>query len=1225
MTTEPSVRGRKSLEELLGALDEAEGSEEAFLQLILDGAARRDPELPDVLRAGAIPRTLNAEIVGVLRGLPDETERNRELLERVSEYRFVLPRPDGGLTYHDNTRDALLADWSTERKQARFRELNEALAAFYEARYAESRRLADCLYDVSELIGRTNPGRLRRLTAVVGAELTAGLLEAAYHRLTADPQDGFDFFKSSFFALESANRVDVCRSLISFTRDFLERLPAEARQPTLLAWLEYFEARVQLRQPGYDTAGVELVLRRLLEREDLPADLLTWTLDDLAVVYETRLEIDDALRTRRELIEQRLGVDPYNDPLRHSNLANLYWWLGDYASATPQFELALQKADKLPGARGDMGVLARLDLSGMQGELGDWDSAFGAAIEALYRARRSFQYDAPMQQTVAGRLAQLLSTFDTRASDCAAAEAIALAGSTGERLALLVGQIDVLLQAGRIRTARAWIDRLAAGLDEGEGESWLRLDLAYRRAKLAELEDREADANEVYSTLLDEIAGRPGSDVLRLNALMNRGANRATLGDVAGAVADLTAVRDEWACRGCPDDAARTDVLLAEALLKADEIQEARTRLDAAEAGLSPGVSQNRMSLLTIEGDLRRQLEEWPAAAESYGQALDIATARRDVQREASLLRKLAAVHADQAQTELSAEYERRADLADRQRADADAFNPTGTERLTESENGKGMRSFCEADDRATALGRARQFFASTADLDADNLWPLLNLSFVYAEEEDWQAAGAALERVFELCPAPMRTARLSTSFRDYMLEHARSLLRRNDASRATAVSGTALERLAGELPAADLVPVQVAHCVALAIAVDPAAARDSCRAALAVAAVDGQDSFVQGMAGLIDAVETFWPVDAMLQELKDEPRGPPAASDVAAKTRDELGRRLDEILGLSRDASAGEVPIVVPVVVEIGDSLVPIVDSRQDGGAFLYELIPAMRDRIRATTGVTVPGVRMRGNPGLPMQGYCAQVDEVPVLTDSVDMDASLAVLPFQAAAPPPAGELTDFHPLTGEPGLWVLAPRGDGRDGAGDLTSVQYLVHRIELVIRAQLARYLGPEEVAALVNAWAEEDEELVSSVVPDADARLRLTWLLQGLVAEGVPLTDSHALLTTIREAGGIAAPTVALRRAVRGRLRHLLPGLQGGRAKVFVPAEHEEALLRPHAAGARAYEKHDVLRWLRRTLATSGPAITLVTRTQEGRELVSALARSEDRVIATLSQDELAPA
>jgi hypothetical protein len=382
------------------------------------------------------------------------------------------------------------------------------------------------------------------------------------------------------------------------------------------------------------------------------------------------------------------------------------------------------------------------------------------------------------------------------------------------------------------------------------------------------------------------------------------------------------------------------------------------------------------------------------------------------------------------------------------------------------------------------------------------------------------------------------------------------------------------------------------------------------------------------------EAIDDHWTLDAVLGEVEDDSNAPSALRDAAAATRTKLGLRLDEILGLSRVSSEVEIPIVTSIVVEVGDGLVPVVDSNQDAGVFLYGLIPAMRERIREGTGVTVPGLRMRGDPYGPPNGYSVQVDEVAVLTGTVALDASFVVLAAGEESRTPAGELTDVHPLTGERGLWVLAVDrgGDRLDGAEGLTTAQYLLHCIELAIRAHLARFLGPQEVASLVESWSETDDgaDLVASVVPDDEARLRLTWVLQDLVADGVPITDWQAPLKAVRDEGGITAPTESLRRAARAGLRDGLAAQQVGRRTVPVPAAHEAALLgRPLDGGdggaASPNElRHDFLRWLRQTVAASGPALTLVTRSQDARELVAVLARGEDRLILTLSEDELMP-
>ncbi len=75
-------------------------------------------------------------------------------------------------------------------------------------------------------------------------------------------------------------------------------------------------------------------------------------------------------------------------------------------------------------------------------------------------------------------------------------------------------------------------------------------------------------------------------------------------------------------------------------------------------------------------------------------------------------------------------------------------------------------------------------------------------------------------------------------------------------------------------------------------------------------------------------------------------------------------------------------VPVVTPIVLEVSDALVPFVDSRQDNGKFLFELIPFMRDGLFVELGVRFPGVRARGNSGLPPGAYQIQINEVPVVT---------------------------------------------------------------------------------------------------------------------------------------------------------------------------------------------------------------------------------------------------
>lgn len=418
---------------------------------------------------------------------------------------------------------------------------------------------------------------------------------------------------------------------------------------------------------------------------------------------------------------------------------------------------------------------------------------------------------------------------------------------------------------------------------------------------------------------------------------------------------------------------------------------------------------------------------------------------------------------------------------------------------------------------------------------------------------------------------------------------------------------------------------------VRLAAAGDAAAARNEYRTALAEPGADGP--LAEGLAGRIDTVRDYWLVDAAVREGHDDvPADLRAGADAVGER---LGARLDRLLGLVQDSSRSSdsemfIPVVTPIVFEISDALVPFVDSRQDGGRFLYDLIPAMRDRILAGMGVTVPGVRARGNPNLPPGGFQIQVDEVPAHAGWIEVGASYAILTPEEGVQDQRTDLTNLHPVTGDRGLWLLAVVRDEPDaGAERLTTAEYLIHSIEVVIRAHLTRYLGPQEVLNVVDRWEEQgDQALVMATVPDEDARLRLTWVLQALVGDEVPITDGRRILEAVRDAGGITAPTRSLRQAVRARLRDQLPGPRAGNKVHRVPEELEAALLgRQDLPGVvvPGESRLRFQRWLRETVGLFGPAISLVTGSQDAREVVAGLARSEHRFVTTLSEDERSPA
>ncbi|MBE2250990.1 MAG: type III secretion system export apparatus subunit SctV [Myxococcus sp.] len=227
-------------------------------------------------------------------------------------------------------------------------------------------------------------------------------------------------------------------------------------------------------------------------------------------------------------------------------------------------------------------------------------------------------------------------------------------------------------------------------------------------------------------------------------------------------------------------------------------------------------------------------------------------------------------------------------------------------------------------------------------------------------------------------------------------------------------------------------------------------------------------------------------------------------------------------------------IPVVTPIVIEVSDALVPFVDSRQDGGKFLYELIPFMRDGLFVELGVRFPGVRARGNPGLPPGAYQIQINEVPVVTgqatlghilvnDTVDRLRLMNIDGFEAV-----------NPATRQPAAWVPEQNKEMLESAG-LTTWDvpgYIILHLASVLRRQAREFLGVQEVQSMLDQLEKAFPAIVKEVVPKVVTVLKLTDVLGRLVEEEISIRDMRGILQAIAEHGQTEADSVMLTEHVR---------------------------------------------------------------------------------------------
>jgi type III secretion protein V len=231
-------------------------------------------------------------------------------------------------------------------------------------------------------------------------------------------------------------------------------------------------------------------------------------------------------------------------------------------------------------------------------------------------------------------------------------------------------------------------------------------------------------------------------------------------------------------------------------------------------------------------------------------------------------------------------------------------------------------------------------------------------------------------------------------------------------------------------------------------------------------------------------------------------------------------------------------IPVVTPIVLEVSDALVPFVDSRQDGGRFLYELIPFMRDGLFVELGVRFPGVRARGNPSLPPGAYQIQINEVPVVTGQATLGHILVNDTIERLKLMNVNGFEAINPATRQPAAWVPEQHKEMLEAAG-LTTWDvpgYIILHVAAVLRRHAREFVGVQEAQSMLDQLEKAFPAIVKEVVPKVINVLKLTDILGRLVEEEISIRDLRGILQALAEYGQVEADNVMLTEHVRASLK-----------------------------------------------------------------------------------------
>jgi flagellar biosynthesis protein FlhA len=215
-----------------------------------------------------------------------------------------------------------------------------------------------------------------------------------------------------------------------------------------------------------------------------------------------------------------------------------------------------------------------------------------------------------------------------------------------------------------------------------------------------------------------------------------------------------------------------------------------------------------------------------------------------------------------------------------------------------------------------------------------------------------------------------------------------------------------------------------------------------------------------------------------------------------------------------TKELSWDDVQAVDLIGLEVGYRLVPLVDKKQSGD--LLARVRGVRRKLSQDLGFLIPAVHIRDNLDLAPNVYRINLAGVPVGESIIYPDRELAINPGRVFGP--VQGIATRDPAFGMDAIWIEPA---GRDHAQTLgyTVVDpstVIATHLSFVIQSHAHEILGHEEVQHLLNTLAKTAPKLVEDLVPRVLPLSILVRVLQGLLAERVPIRNVRTIIETLAE-------------------------------------------------------------------------------------------------------------
>lgn len=253
----------------------------------------------------------------------------------------------------------------------------------------------------------------------------------------------------------------------------------------------------------------------------------------------------------------------------------------------------------------------------------------------------------------------------------------------------------------------------------------------------------------------------------------------------------------------------------------------------------------------------------------------------------------------------------------------------------------------------------------------------------------------------------------------------------------------------------------------------------------------------------------------------------------------------------------------VDPMELEIGYSLIPLVDTGQGGD--LLDRIVMIRRQCALELGLVVPTIRIRDNIQIKPNAYIIKLKGVEIAKGELMLEHFLAMNSGTVFEEVPGIETTE--PAFGLPALWIPDSEREQAElnGYTVVDAVSVLATHLTEVIKSHAAEILGRQETQNLIDNLKKVNETLVKEVVPDLVTVGEVQKVLQNLLAERISIRDMETIFEVLSDYARATKDTEILTEYVRHAMARQITqaNVQNGQ----LPCVTLDAALENRIAGA----------------------------------------------------------